>query len=118
MDDSPKEEKKKASIKTVKINMKSIVDLQTIDGYWPPASALTSLIASSGKQLSLECPPESFAGDLKKEERVKAWATVVALWLLETFCVEQKSEWKRIAAKGAKYLKEVGVNAKEAFTLI
>lgn len=42
----------------------------------------------------------------------------MALWLLETFCAGQRSEWKRIAAKGNKFLKRMGISSKQAFSLI
>ena len=97
--------------------MKSIIDLQTINGSWSVSDSLALLLKNSGKAISTS-PPDSFAPSLKKEERSSAWATVLALWLLETFCGGQKNEWKRIAAKGNKFLKDLGVTLKEALSLI
>ena len=97
--------------------MKSIIDLQTINGSWPLTDALIELLKQSGKDISTT-PPDSFGDSLKSSDRTLAWATVLALWLLETFCSGQKNEWKRIAAKGNKFLKELGITLKEALSLI
>lgn len=121
-DDSDEDEcmeEKKTSLKdhSQTLSMKSIIDLQSINGSWSISDRLTQLIKESGKEIS-STPPDSFAPSLKKEERASAWATVLALWLLETFCGGQKNEWKRIAAKGNKFLKDLGVTLKEALSLI
>ncbi len=97
--------------------MKSIIDLQAIDGSWEATDSLMAFISGKGG-LSVKSPPEKFAPSLKGDVRVKAWATVVALWLLESFCGDKKNEWKRIAVKGSKFLKGLGVVSKEALALI
>ncbi len=64
--------------------MEGIIELQLVDGSWEMSTALVEMIRAAGKP---ESPPTIFESGLKKkEERVKAWMTVCALWLLETFC--------------------------------
>ena len=99
------------------ITMEEIIDLQSINGSWSMTKTLTHLIKLSGKDI-YATPPDSFGDSLKSSDRILAWATVLALWLLETFCAGQKNEWKRIAAKGNKFLKELGITLKEALSLI
>ena len=105
------------SLASTSLDMQSIIDLQAINGSWSLSAKLLDLLKLSGKSIS-STPPDSFAAALKKEERDSAWATVLALWLLETFCGGRKNEWKRIAAKGNKFLKDLGVTLKEALSLI
>ena len=47
------------------------------------------------------------------EERQRAWATVVAVALLEGEFGARKGEWKRIAVKAGKVLREAGLVLKD-----
>lgn len=55
---------------------------------------------------------------LAASERDKAWATVVALWVLKMEFAKKEAEWKRIAVKARKFLKQLGIEAESAMKLI
>ncbi len=63
------------------------------------------------KQLSLS-PPIGFANDLEASLRKMAWTTAVAMWLLEEEFGAQREEWRRIAVKAGKFLRQNGVDPK------
>ena len=99
------------------LTMKDIIELQSPDGSWCLDKVLLHLVSLASPKIS-STPPSPFAPSLKKDHRALAWATVIALWLLETHCAHQKQEWKRIAAKGNRFLKESGLSYKDSLNFI
>ena len=106
-----------ASAPPSSLTMKDIIELQSPDGSWCLDKALLHLLTLAAAKIS-HTPPEPFANSLKKDHRALAWATVIALWLLETHCANQMQEWKRIAAKGNRFLKESGLSYKDSLSFI
>ena len=114
-----KEEERAKPVKSqssISLSMKSIIDLQRPEGFWLDKS-IQQLIDMSGATISAT-PPQKISSSLTEEESLKAWATLIALWLLETHCAHQKQEWKRIAAKGNRFLKDLGLSYKDCVSLI
>ena len=98
-------------------SMKAIIDLQSPDGSWFLEKPLLHFILMGSSTVPVT-PPEIFAFSLDQEHRSKAWATVLALWLLETHCAEQKAEWKRVGAKAKRFLKDLGLSHSECLSFV
>ena len=56
--------------------------------------------------------PSDFYSNLSGDERNKAFATAIAIYVLQKYFESKKNEWKRIAIKGIKVLKELGIDDK------
>ncbi len=60
----------------------------------------------------MEAPAE-FGKGLSKGDKSMAWATALAIWILETLFAGRKAEWKRIVVKSGKVLRGLGLELKE-----
>ena len=73
-----------------KVTLIELIALQTANGFWP-ASALPTLQCFFGLKLASNLPPEVLC-------------TIAALYVLEEFFADKKSEWTMIQQKAKAYL--------------
>ena len=97
-------------------SLDKLIDLQEVDGSWLFNSAFIALLSNT--KISKNVPDKFAAGVGTPEERKTLWATAIALYLLEECFNSRKGEWKRIAAKGSKFLKSARVTDKSISSFI
>ena len=68
---------------------------------------MVSLANKIGKKM-----PADFYSYLSVDDRNKAFATALAIYILQKHFESKKNEWKRIAIKGVKVLKKLGIDDK------